>query len=247
MADDINDQDGGTQENEDSEQGSAETNQTPEGKMYTEAEIASMIDGAKKEAVTVTWSEMQSKADKAIGAANAKEKTATEALADIKKASMDAMSPEDRDRVMLKELYEKVDSLGARPQDGAGDSQSQTQGKPSGSDAFDQSASESVTQARTAASEILEKHGFDTSQVAWGDGKDSMADLDTFIGSLKAKASGSEGDQSSQDGGSASSKGSGNYDNSRGTGGAPDLLTVDPVDLMKRGYAKGGWRKRGID
>ena len=74
-----------------------------------------------------------------------------------------------------------------------------------------------------------------------------MADLDSFIGSLKLKASGSEGDQDSQGDGSASSKSNGNYDNSRGTGGAPDLLTIDPVDLMKAGYAKGGWRKRGLD
>jgi len=239
MADDIND--GGTQDEGKGEQGSAEGQQNQEGTLYTQEAIDALVLEKQKEAVTKTWGDMQSRADKAISAATTETKTAKQQLADLKRSTIEALPPEQKQAAMLEEVYAKMNAAPeVKPQDGASDSQTQTQGQSSTFQPSDTAPSDAQAKAQEAVGKRLQEKGLDPSKINFGDGKDADADLNTFVDSMYAqvKSSLEQGD---------STKEKQNYDNSRGTGTAGDLLTADPVELMKRGYKDKNWRKRGGD
>lgn len=235
MADDI-DNDGGTQ---DGDQSGTDGKQEPQGTVYTKEELDTLILGAQKEAVTKTWGEMQSRSDKAIQAAKTETTTAQQQLTNLKRANIDALPPEQKQAAMLEEVYAKMNAAPeVKPQDGAPDPQTQTQGDPSTFQQTPTAPSNTQDKAREAVGKILQEKGLDPSKIEYGDGKDEANDLRTFIDSVMKQVKPEQDDPPQN---------KNTYDNSRGTGGSVDILKVDPVELMKRGYAKGGWRKRGGD
>lgn len=236
MADDI-DNDGGTQDGQ--PEGSGDIK--PEGKLYTEDQINALVQAGQKEAVTKTWGDMQSKADKAIQVAKTETTTALQQLTDLKRANIEALPPEQKQAAMLEDVYQRMNSApDAKPQDGVTDSQSQTQGDAPTFQQTPTVPSDAQVKAQEAAGKILQEKGLDPSKINYGDGKDGDADFSAFVDSVLAQVrSSSEQDDSARN--------KTTYDNSRGAGGAVDILTVDPVELMKRGYRNGNWRRRGGD
>lgn len=232
MTDDI-DNDGGTQD----EDQSGTDKDKLQGTLYTPEQLDALVLEKQKEAVTKTWSEMQSRSDKAIQAAKTETTTAQQQLTDLKRANIEALPPEQKQAAMLEEVYAKMNAAPeVKSQDVATDPQTQTQDDPSTFQQNQTPTSDVQDKAREAVGKILQEKGLDPSKIQYGDGKNEANDLRTFIDSVMKQVKPEQDDPPLN-----------TYDNSRGTGGSVDILNVDPVELMKRGYQKSGWRKRGGD
>ncbi len=210
-----------------------------EDKVYTEVDVQALVAAAKKEGQTETWQHWQSEADKKVSAARTQFETESKAtgeeLAGLKKARLDALTPEERSQAMLETVYERLTSPAVKetPAD-----------KPNIPDntLSPGSDSETVTQARGEVGAVLKDMGIDLDKVDWADGVQGPDAMKRFLASVVAQVSDKtktdlEKEEEEKEASRTESSGKG------GSGGF-DYMKGDPVDLIKSGV-KLGERIRG--
>lgn len=219
MADDINEQSGGTQGEE-----------TP--KTYSEAELKELIEKARgeglKEGESKAHSHWQSVADQKVSqvmkATEEKLAASERELSEFRKARMESMSPEEQQAAMLREVYERLTS-GEK----ASGSKQETSGVDTkqGFETQKDSEKDSVKDARSQFDPVLKELGLDPSKVDWADDAQDMGtQIKRFVQSLIAQ-------QKAEDKGPTEEEQEAERVNtSRSVGATKDILKADPWDLV---------------
>lgn len=172
MADDINNESGGTQGDE---------------QEYTKESVEKMIqeaaEKARKEGETQAHQHWQGIADKKISEVNkiAEERLSKyeEELSTYRKQRFETMTPEEQQAAMIKELYERNTKEGEKTSS-EGKSQD-TDTKPAGFDEDPRVA------ARKQITPVLEELGLDVSKVDWADDTQGPEAMKRFVQSIVAQ------------------------------------------------------------
>ncbi len=211
-----------------------------EGKTFTQAEMDAALTEAKasgnKEGQTAAHAHWQSVGDKAIsGLRNELGESLNQAnstIADLRKAQLDTMNPEDRSAAMMQQLMEKMDGKGAnnasdKPNPFTQTAESQ-QDKVSGQD---QQAAGLAQQRAEMGKSLSDKFGIDATKLDWADGETGTVAMEKFMESFATAIKSVSTGKPDEDPNPVDTK------NQPG-GDAFDLNTSDPGDLIRSGASK---------
>ncbi len=200
---------------------------TPEPKTYSEEEMATAIEGAKKAGATDSHSHWQSIADKAIATAKAdgtaRESELTNTIETMRTAHIESLPESERQSAMIEELYK--DRHEEKPSGPAPESKTIIE-EP----AFDEPKYAKDMQDQIGV--VLKDLGLDPSKINWGDGKDSQETLKTFLTDVVEQAQGQSKEDPDVD--DDKPRGDNKVDMSRGAGNVSDIYTVDPKELVSQ-------------
>lgn len=214
---------------------------TPDPKTYSEEEVATLKEEAKKEGASGSWSHFQSEADKQIAAfkneGSAREAELTKTINSMKATQIETLPVEERTRAMVEELY--------KDRVGASQSSAPAPDSKATNDASEVSTEDYSKQMQKNIGSALTDMGLDPDKINWGEGQDGQAALKTFLGSVvdqvKAGQSGSgsdAGDGDKKDNPDAK-PGENNVDISRGAGKTLDVFSAKPQEIMA---LDGAWK-----
>ncbi len=212
-----------------------------ESKTYTQADMDAALASAKtegnKEGQTAAHAHWQSVGDKAIaGLSKEYEGKFTQqnsVIADLQKARLETMTPEDRSAAMLQQVLDQMGGNGAKdasdkpnPFDRTAESQQDK------APVTDQSAA-LAQQKKEMGDSLATKFGIDASKLDWADGESGTAAMDKFMSSFveAVKVSQIKLDPNQDDPNHVDTKNS-------PSGTAFDVNTGDPKDLIRAGAGR---------
>ena len=211
-----------------------------EDKVYTEADVQTLVGKAKEDGKTESWRHFQSESDKKISVAKtqfeAESKVTGEKLAELQRARLDGMSPEERNQAMMETVYERLTSP-AVPEKSTADKPNSTEDAPGpGSD------SGTMAQARDEVGAALKEMGIDAEKVDWAEGVGGPEAMKRFLKSIVDQNSDKTKNDLEKE---EEEKEANRTDGSRSAaGGGFDFLKGDPSELILQG-AKENPRIRG--
>lgn len=219
-------------------------------KTYTETEVQEMIAkasaDAEKKGQTAAHSHWQSVADKSIATLKneyeSKLGQQNQTIAELRKAQLDSMSPEDRSLAILEDVRNMLSGQGANNASDKSQANDQLYRTPvDQGPAQDETAA--VAQLRKEVADTLQKqYGVDPSKIDWADGEQGTTAMNKFLGSVLSQI-GTQGDQGDQGDDP-------NHVDTRNSGGGNvfDPKTADPASLIRQGAGtvrmapEGGYR-----
>lgn len=213
MADDINEQSGGTQE---------------EPKSYSESDLKSLLEKAKadgqKEGQSEAHKHWQSVSDKHIADLETKYKGKLseyeKSVEELRQEKLKAMTPEERQATMLEAVYNKVFSTEPKNSD-----------KPDTASPADAPADDfgKPDNAQAEIGSILKEMGLDDSKVNWKTGN-----MKEFLGSIVEQVKGSAKTEDTTEDDTEANR----VSTSRTVSGVVDITKVNPFDLIKQGLTE---------
>lgn len=183
---------------------------------------------ATKEAESKAYRRFQSDLDKE----RAKSKKAQSQLDELERKTIDNL-PEDQKRdAMLQKVYEHLTSPSSSQDDDDGAEDATSESNDSGTEPDDR-----VAAAQAKVKQIAKDNGLDPEKL-------DFSDPEKFIKEILSQAKKSDGDD--EDDETEDDSAGGPVDAGTGSVGSAgrDLTKVDPIELMKKGYAKGPVRRR---
>ena len=207
-----------------------------ESKTYTQADMDAALATAKtegnKDGQTAAHAHWQSVGDKAIAQLSkeyeGKLTQQNSVIADLQKARLETMSPEDRSAAMMQQLLERMDGNGAKdasdksnPFDRTAESQQDK------APVTDQSAA-LAQQRKEMGDSLATKFGIDATKLDWADGESGTAAMDKFMSSFAEAVKLAQTKSDQDDPNHVDTKNS-------PSGTAFDINTGDPKDLIRAG------------
>lgn len=234
MAEDNDIQQGATS---DQQQG-GEDNQP---KTYSQEDLDKLIEETKKQAASEGYRLGQSHKDKEIAEMKRQwgetETQYEKRLAEREKQDFDKMSPEEQDRYMVRKVYEKMYGSGENSSDSKTDS-SPTNRTDDGR-VSDPGDDDSQSQVKETVNSVIKEMGLDPAKLDWGeDAKDPADALKRFVKSIASQQNASQGNekQDADDDDTEASR----VSRSRSSAATKDIKDVDPLELIREGYAESG-------
>jgi hypothetical protein len=222
---------------EDTTAGTPEANASPadagakteEVKTYTEAEVATLLEGAKKDGQTAAYRHWQSVNDRVVAAERTKSEGLARELQGFKDKAFEALTPEEQTKAVWQELRTRNNA--PAPQD---DQSNVSPGKPE-SASTGQAGDEYVTAVRDSVNEALKEANIDPSKVDWADDANGPDAMKRFIKSITAQMKPADAPKGS----SEAEKEANRVDTSSGGGShAVDLKSIDAAALISTGLGK---------
>ncbi len=205
--------------------------QNEEPTTFSQEDVDKQVEAAKKEGQTDAYRHWQGVADKAIAATreeeSAKSSTLSAELSKLKADALEKMEPADRQNAMIEELYADRN----KPAPAATKSTS----KDDQASAEEKTAKEAQDTVNESIKTAMKAAGIDPDKVDMADNLQGPEALEKFFKSVKA-AAGTGAKSDGDDDGEESEEeddDSNRQSSSASSGKTVDVITTDPLDIMR--------------
>lgn len=198
------------------------------GKVYTEDEVKKLLAESEKKGQATAWKHWQSIHDKALSAEKAKTAQEKELLLkelnDLKQKQLESLTPEERQRVLLEEIYKRMESGSNKP------SRTETLESPQDEEYVSEGTVNTET-IRAEVGAVLKEMNVDPDKVDWGEGTTGMEAMKRFLKSIVTQLKSSEKPSESSE--------ADRLDLTRSTNFKPfDLKSINTAELITAGLKK---------
>lgn len=182
-------------------------------KTYTEEEVKELLGNAKKEGQTEAYRHWQSVNDRVISAERGKNEALNKELKDYRDKAFEALSPEEQNKALMREVRDKLD-------------------KPTAPKAEEPSDPAGVN-VRESVNATLKEAGLDPSKIDWADDAQGPEAMKRFLKSIVTQVKPAEVKPSEEE------VEANRVDSSKSAGGSIiNLKDIDTRDLISKALSK---------